>query len=265
MLSKRIRPKFIILYCWRDLNQEERERNWLSGLTSLKYLNISCERLLSQVSVRVLQNLESLHLNWSLLKSFESVNINTKTSLANLKILNLAKSKLDMERADVFAGLVQLAQLNLRSNAIKKIHENSFRGLDNLERLDLSSNMLENPIIRVFSHLKKLKHLNLSNNLLSGYTRTADWTLRSTRLTCFESLSRRIPPEYVWLFAASGLEQLEFMNLQKNRFTRIDSRTFKGLRNLKTLILDDNLIQVIAPNSFLFSSCLEHVSLNRNF
>lgn len=135
---------------------------------------------------------------------------------------------------NTFSGLSNLTFFALIRNEIESIHENAFDGLNKLEELYLQSNVLTTIESTTFSKLESLVWLQLFNNTIS-----------------------HIDPQ-----AFSDIAMLNRLNLQSNK---LDDLSFlKGLGNVTSLDLSDNLIVELEPMTFSAQTKLESLRLISN-
>jgi Leucine-rich repeat (LRR) protein len=140
-----------------------------------------------------------------------------------------------------------------------------------LESLDLSANYGD-PLTQSyfdvsegsFVNMTKLSFLNLSYNNLR---RVSTETFRG-----LENLNRHLGLKNASIYhleegAFESLGRLEFLNLENNPFPRLYNITeamFRGLYNLKVLLLSGCEISFLAPDVFSYLPNLEYLSLHDN-
>ncbi|KAK8571693.1 hypothetical protein V6N12_027768 [Hibiscus sabdariffa] len=209
----------------------------LSGISSLRYLNLADNRLegssnpngfqwLSRLggletldlSYNSLENNIMLHMSGlSSLKTLSlSANhlagrlLNIQDDATELKLAHLEELHLDMKDLDAFSSL---RELNLRGNEFKDfIMHKGCRGLNNLEVLDLSMNAFEGMLPHCLVNLTSLRELYVSDNQFSEN-----------------------------LIPLANLTSLRLLSLSKNNFEIPTSfEPLVNLQNLKFLYADEN-------------------------
>lgn len=158
--------------------------------------------------------------------------------MPNLKYLDLSES--GFERSlNIFKDLNNLEELSFSIRSPD--HLDALKGLkldeiylSNLSRLKLNCGFISLPI-DTFVYLKHLKSLILN-----------DFQIDNLQNGLFSQLFR--------------LEQLTIKGIIK----QLGENVFKGLENLKILILEENKIEEICPNAFTSLKKLEKLNLSRN-
>ncbi|MCP9265037.1 hypothetical protein DINM_020221 [Dirofilaria immitis] len=140
-----------------------------------------------------------------------------------------------------------LEVLNISANYIVNLNSNALRGMPNLLVLDLSNNeiVLKEEDINFLSHTPKLKQL---------YLRRA-FTLLVNRTVQFSLMMR--------MFRKANLQQLNYIDLSYNYFTKLPYNLPCPFPSLRYLDLRQNFFQTINLNS----TCLfkiETIDLSRN-
>ncbi|XP_031272059.1 receptor-like protein EIX1 [Pistacia vera] len=145
--------------------------NWISGLTSLKYLNLGFVKLDSAgtdwlQALNKLSALVELRLHWCKLQVPLSLPFINFTSLS---VLDLSENSFNSEIPEWLFNLTSLSKLYLRWNFFNGPIPGEFANLKLLEVLDLSNNLdLGGEIPSFFGNLSRLKSLDLSANNLNG-------------------------------------------------------------------------------------------------
>lgn len=136
-----------------------------------------------------------------------------------------------------FYGL-RLVKLNMKANALENIPEYAFAGLEeSLAEIDLSENRIKAFPLLSLRKLNRLRSLRLTSNEMS---------------TMFKgNRSIRMP-------------SLQYLFLDLNRFTEIESDAFAMFPNISTLSLFNNGIMQIADNAFDSLVALKSLDLSRN-
>ncbi|XP_010199800.1 CD180 antigen [Colius striatus] len=158
----------------------------LSGLTSLRHLNLSRNRglHLQDVLMKDGANLELLDL------ASTPLHIHTSQgpfqNLQLLQVLNLSSSNVNASIQHLFQGLENLMLLDLSQNNFDleiATKDKLFQQLSNLEVLILSSCELTVIGDQAFHSLKKLRHIDLSQNKLTAFSTDAFSNLKSIYLS----------------------------------------------------------------------------------
>lgn len=182
-----------------------------------------------------LLNFEKLAENFPQMQKLLSINLaqnwlkNVKfPPLESLKTLNLAHNEIKIieENEKPFENLANLEFLSLAGNFMTNMGSHSLDGLENLQKLDLNTNHLE--FLEISSN--SLKILNLNDN-------------KFTNLTKFP-------------------ESLEILTLSRNLLQNLE---FEGLKNLKELRLNANLIKNLPTGVFSPLVKLTKLDLSHNY
>ncbi|XP_008418125.1 leucine-rich repeat-containing protein 32-like [Poecilia reticulata] len=155
----------------------------------------------------------------------------------------------------------RLRRLDLSNNFITQLHAFA---LPCLEELDLSGNQMDLISEAAFGNLARLEHLNLSRNRLSVSLGSNSKALRS--LGGLKSLDISMNglsngAAELLLRNKSSLDQLKMTG---NVLIKLSPSLFGESRSIRSLIIEDNLISEIAPQTFEPLSRLESLNLARN-
>lgn len=151
--------------------------------------------------------------------------------LINIKINGFEVSVIE---SWTFIDLPVLKTLDLSNNRIRKLSGRAFFKIPALETLNVSKNQLQ--MMFKLSALAKLKQLYMSDNQL-------------------KYLSRRV-------FSDTG--GLELIDASNNHLEKIESVTFKDLKQLKELRLGKNRLRIIYQNTFQEQGQLRYLDLSEN-
>jgi len=185
--------------------------------------------------------------------------------------LDLSNNNLQVIKDSAFKSLSgSLLQLDLSSNKLDAtgLQQNCFKGAafnDTLAPfrvidLSLADNQLHTVRADLFAHMTQLTDLNLSNNPLAPIT--TEMSRAISGIVTLQSLSLRSSGlEHLPDDLFSGLHQLLYIDLSGNRFKQVDP-SLKLVPSLETLILDDNLIEVLDENSFSYLHNLRNLSIS---
>ena len=125
---------------------------------------------------------------------------------------------------------------DLSYSQIGQIDSFSFCRYSNLVYLNLSNNLISNIDDIAFYRLKKLEVLDLSNNLLIDFPRDPLLYANSIKYLNVRNNQLKELPEYFGLYSSGSLEVLDLG--QSKNITRISTRAFQNLKNVKYLYLD---------------------------
>ena len=180
--------------------------------------------------------------------------------LANLQTLNLRTNNISLIEVDAFANMTNLVELMLDSNPLAILKDFVFSPLRRLRTLTLSqTNITVNP--KAFVNLTLLSELRISNAGLRTfpefYLHNKAVLPKLERLTLNSNSIDSVRRELL-----RGMDALSNLALKGNRISKIDGNNFAGLRNLKTISLDDNCrLKNVAYNAFN-STSLRQLSLS---
>ncbi|XP_034210779.1 receptor-like protein EIX2 [Prunus dulcis] len=242
--------------------------NWLSHLTSLKYLNLNGVNLGSTGAswlhaVNMVPSLLELHLSSceieNLPLSLRSINF------TSLLILDISKNDIQSTFPSWFFNLTSLRKLDLRYNSVTGPIPSEFTSIKYLEYLDLSGDELEGQIPEFIGNLCRLKILNLNENeffggieeLLNGFSNCSENRLESLDLS-YNRLESELPASLVML------HKLQHLNLGFNNFQGSIPEFIRNLSSLKTLSFSYNLMNGSIPESLGQLSELVHLDLSWN-
>lgn len=139
----------------------------------------------------------------------------------------------------LFQSLQKLTYLEISENQISSISPKTFQPLKNLVTLKLNGNKLGNSpgSLKTIAECINLRELDLQSNLIKG------------------------PLTYSTLPVIRNLESL---NLERNSFSSVVSKTFKDFPKLITLSLRHNQIDVLADDAFAGLNSLQKLDLSYN-
>ncbi|XP_077387983.1 transforming growth factor beta activator LRRC33-like [Festucalex cinctus] len=156
---------------------------------------------------------------------------------------------------------VRLRSLDLSNNVIRRLHT---LDLPYLEQLDLSSNQLELISEGALGDLALLEKLNLSmnalNNNLDGNSKGLQ-SIGGLKNLDISLNSLGYEATKLYLRNKSSLEQLK---MSGNSLTWLTHYLFKESENLRSIIIDDNLISTIDSGTFEPLGKLEDLNLAKN-
>ncbi|XP_071702705.1 receptor-like protein EIX2 [Rutidosis leptorrhynchoides] len=245
-----------------DSSVSIKNTEWLSRLSSLKYLNLSYIDLSESVNLLnnaiVLPSLVELHLVNCYLpnnsaKSFVSTVTNLSYSFAVLDINsnNLPSSTI---YPWLFNFSASLTDINLYDNELLGTIPEAFGTIQNLQTLDLTNNGLEGGIPRSFRNLVNLRELllsgnNLNQDLPSFFDNLFERTLKVMHLSG-NQLSGSLPD-------FTEFTALKELYLVSNQLSGSFPEKFEQKSNLLILDLADNRINGFLPNLSSFASLRE--------
>ncbi|PQQ18899.1 LRR receptor-like serine/threonine-protein kinase GSO2 [Prunus yedoensis var. nudiflora] len=248
--------------------------NWLSHLSSLKYLNLGGVNLSSTgVSwvhdVIMLPSLVELHLSSCKIESLSlsmQSNINFTSSLL---VLDMSYNNFDSFPFSTWLfNLTSLIKLDLSMNSFSGPFPSELASLKSLEYLDLSFLGLTGQIPRAIGNLCKLKTLSLRSNNFDGEGIEEFWRslLNCPNNTMLESVDMSACGLGGKLPASLGmLKSLQYLDLGGNNFWGSIPESIGNLSSLKKLDLSDNHMNGSILESIGHLSSLKTLSLYENY
>jgi Leucine-rich repeat (LRR) protein len=264
------------------------ENNLLKNLTNSKNAEINgivtkldlSDNLIECVdrnAFRNFLNLEEITLARNRFKYFD---INFSSSL---QILKLSENRIQHVNSESLKHLQNLTRLELQYNKIELIKNDTFNSLSRMECLMLYGNLIHTIEDDSFANMKRLQLLFLFSNKLERVHRRMFRSLFSLKgLWLFENDMLEIESE-----SFADLNSLEKLHLYSNKLSRVDNRTLAGLHSLqelwlqinnikridtilspfihlKSIAIDNNDLDTIDPNCFLFNRKLDRIELSSN-
>ncbi|XP_020422154.1 leucine-rich repeat receptor-like protein CLAVATA2 [Prunus persica] len=247
--------------------------NWLSHLSSLKYLNLNRVNLSSTGvpnwlhHVNMLPSLLELHLSGCL---FESLPLSLqKINFTSLSVLDLSYNSFNTSSSPSWLfNLTNLRKLDLSKNSFGGPFPDELASLKSLEYLDLTYLGLKGRIPRVIGNMCKLKFLSLSRNEFYGEKIEEFWGSLSN------CPNNTIALELLDL-SSCGLEgqlpdslgmltSLQHLNLENLFLWGSIPESIGNLSSLKTLDLSSNNMNGSIPESLGKLSELVKLDLSWN-
>ncbi|XP_058782334.1 receptor-like protein EIX1 [Vicia villosa] len=232
---------------WNDFIHMD-NLDWLSPLSSLKYLNLEgidlhkeTNRLQAVGQIPSLLELRLLGCNLKNLKLNPSIEY---LNFSSLITLDLSLNNITSHLPNAFFNLTKdITYLYLSHNNIPGEIPSSLLNLRNLRHLDLSHNQLGGSILNEIGQLPHIETLDLSMNMLSGF----------------------IPP------SLGNLSSLRYLDLSSNNLCgEISKTTFSKLKSLDSLDLGS--LNVVFEFDFdwvppfqLYCLVLSHTNQGPNF
>lgn len=252
---------------------------------SLKHIDFSYNQLVKipQKAFVTQNELIELHLNNNKLS-----NITDKTfhGLKSLTVLNLRNNFLEDLPDKVFSPLIHLKELDLGRNRIQRIDPGTFEGLTVLKVLLLDDNQLMRIPTASFQFLSSLAELRIGLNSFKTLPNSSFVGLNS--LTTLDLTGAEL--EYISIHAFDGLNtnlrnlvltdnrldtiptkqisrltRLEELSIGQNAFLTVPRNAFKGLTNLRTLIISGApKLRTVESGAFTDNLNLESLLLTNN-
>ncbi|KAJ3583211.1 hypothetical protein NHX12_034182 [Muraenolepis orangiensis] len=214
----------------------------LQDLTNLTELDLSQNHFtqVQDMGLGSLEQLVTLYLEENLLEGLEDYSLRNLSSLEELYINH---NHLNSISQHAFTGLTSLLRLHLNSNRLVAIDRRWFESLPSLEILMIG----ENPILgleeRTFQPLARLHSLVLAGMGLQE------------SLSFYDNKLRRVPRD-----ALSMLQNLKFLDLNRNPIARVGPGDFRDLLHLEELSLN-YMDQLVAVEGESFQNLPEMVKL----
>ncbi|KAH9743530.1 LRRNT 2 domain-containing protein [Citrus sinensis] len=232
---------------------------WISGLPSLKYLNLGGADLSKAAaywleSISMLRSLVELHLpncNLPILPiHFPSLNF------TSLQVLDLSNNGFNSTIPHWLFNITRLSSLDLNTNDLQGDIPDGFASLNSLQQLDLSGNsFLGGRLSRNLGKLCNLRTLKLSRNNFSG--EVSDFIDEKLELG-FNQLNGDLPSSLGYL------KNLRYLELWHNSFVGSIPPSIGNLTFLKELYLSSNQMNGKFPENFGQLSAVEVLDLSEN-
>ncbi|EXC07674.1 LRR receptor-like serine/threonine-protein kinase GSO1 [Morus notabilis] len=227
-----------------DFLSEESDLNWLSGLSSLKYLDLGG------------WNLSKAATNW-----FQTVNMLPQLLELHLSGCDLSNVPFTLP----FINFTSLSVLDLSNNGFKTKIPHWLFNLRSLTHLDLNSNNFQGALPEAIANLASLLKLDLSENNIGGQlprNMGKLCTLRSLKLFGNQFIGEIT--DFTNNFSRCSNNSMETLDLGYNGFTGNLPDSLGFFESLKYLQLWQNSFQGLIPESIGNLSSIEELCLSYN-
>lgn len=191
---------------------------------------------------------------------FKSLNKEVLKPLTSMEYVYFIGNNIGDIEANTFSEFTQIKELLFTQNTINRIDWTA--ELKTVDLFIFEDNIITNNAILTSLVVKKLgnvKGLHLGNNDM----KKLDWMqgnfARLIVLNVPNNRIRTLPSDF-----SSRMKLLQYLDLQDNLFTSIDSTMFKGFYNLIDLRLANNNISTIGDSAFADLSNLIYLTLRNN-
>uniref|UniRef100_A0AAG5DQI8 TIR domain-containing protein n=1 Tax=Anopheles atroparvus TaxID=41427 RepID=A0AAG5DQI8_ANOAO len=224
------------------------------NLTHLHDLSLNDNRLEEiPMGMKSLKFLQSLDLGKN---QIAEINNSSFEGLEELMGLRLVDNQISEISRDTFFALSTIHVLNLASNRIRHIDQSAFSSNPTLRAIRLDNNELED-VSGVFTSLSSLVYLNISDNNIgwfdySHYPHSLEWL--DIHKNNISELGNRydVGPWFL----------LKMLDVSHNRVRQINASSFP--RNIETILMNNNAIEQIAPETFTGKANIVKVVLYGN-
>ncbi|CAG9822796.1 unnamed protein product [Phaedon cochleariae] len=180
--------------------------------------------------------------------SFEGLDLLYGLRLVDNHIVNISR--------DAFSTLPSLQVLNLASNKIKYVEQSAFSSNPTLKAIRLDANELTD-ISGVFTNLKTLIWLNVSSNKLLWF----DYSHLPVSLEWLDMHDNQVT-ELANYYDVRNTLKIKMLDVSYNLITEIKENSVPD--SVDTLLLNNNKISVVHPNTFHNKKDLKEVVLYGN-
>ncbi|TYI70958.1 hypothetical protein E1A91_D08G260200v1 [Gossypium mustelinum] len=269
---------------------EAKNLQWLSGFSSLEFLDLSQVDLSKAIDwlqvTSKLPSLKELHLSACSLDNDPS---STMVNYSSLSVLDLSNNYLTPSVPVWIFSLHSLVSIDLSGNAFEGVIPSSFQSISSLKSLDLSTNSFNSSLPVWLFSLNHLEFLSLSSNLLQGKIpdsignlssiKTLDLSanqLEGTLPVSLENLSnlRKLDfsnnklhqdiSETLKILFICCSDKLESLNLANNNLSGHLTDQLGHFKSLSYLILSQNSISGLIPVSLGNLSSLQYIDVSDN-
>ncbi|KAJ8926647.1 hypothetical protein NQ314_020968 [Rhamnusium bicolor] len=222
--------------------------------SSLQDLNLN-GNLLNTVplALKDMRLMRTVDLGENLITSLEEPGFR---GMSNLYGLRLIGNRLQNISKRVFSDLPALQILNLARNKIQKVEHGSFQASPNLQAIRLDANSLTD-VNGLFAEIPSLLWLNVSDNQIEWF----DYALIPQGLQWLDMHKnnvRELGNHYNLDFEL----RLQTLDASFNKLTKINAAAVPS--SIELLFLNDNLISIVEPHTFIKKTNLTRVDLYAN-
>ncbi|XP_066253458.1 toll-like receptor 6 [Euwallacea similis] len=222
--------------------------------SSLQDLNLNSNQLKAvPLALKDMRLLRTVDLGENLITYLEEPGFRGLVNLYGLRILG---NRVQNVSKRAFADLPALQILNLAKNKIQRIEHGSFSNSPNLQAIRLDSNQLTD-VNGLFADIQSLLWLNVSDNQLEWF----DYALIPQGLQWLD-LHKNNVRELGNRYNLDYELRLEQLDASFNKISKINAGSVPS--SIELLFLNDNLISIVEPHTFIKKINLTRVDLYAN-
>ena len=188
----------------------------------------------------------------------------------SLKVIKLNNNMIKVLKKKVVANLQFLRHLDLHNNRIDKLSGGLFSRAVDLSYLDFSYNKIKKIATRAFENNRMLTELYLNNNQITNINKQVFKNLENLEILdlSYNSIGQGIPDSKndpdIHRESFRNLKGVKKLLLNNNEIRTISPLQFKGLKNLELINLDHNQIATLPKDAFDNSHSLKYVFARYN-
>jgi len=227
-----------------------------------------------------LKNLEVLNLNRNLIETVPESAFNGMEKLLKLRLKGNKICKLPSKALNEIKGSLEL--LDLGANCFTSVPVSNLRSSVFLKHLDLSGNQIGAVKDYDFVNLPDLKEVRLNENRISQISVRSFWSVPMlTHFSIKQNELTEIDPVLLQNFqllnvidlsenrlqkipSLKNMAELKTVHLNGNKISQIDALTFSDNPKLTTILLQNNNIGLISPDSFRSLDAVTSLNLGDN-
>lgn len=238
----------------------------LHHLLKLQYLDMSGNHIerISPESLTTFHYLKHLNLNHNNIKHIDP-NLVSGIYNPNLIQLKLAFNKLSTLRFHTFKDLQNLIYLQLNDNLIRRIEKSAFFNLDSLISIELEGNTIEQIDDEAFQNLPNIQYISLSYNRLTTLNLEAFdqvGRLSTLKIDVDHNEIQNLTSNFTSSHSSSNIKSI---NLSHNNISYLESNYFDPIRLSITLLdLSHNCLSNLTNFAFVDMTHLQTLILSNN-
>lgn len=222
--------------------------------SSLQDLNLNSNQLKAvPLALKDMRLLRTVDLGENLITYLEEPGFRGLVSLYGLRMLG---NRIQNVSKRAFADLPALQILNLAKNKIQRVEHGSFSNSPNLQAIRLDSNQLTE-VNGLFADISSLLWLNVSDNQLEWF----DYALIPEGLQWLDLHKNNIR-ELGNRYNLDYELKLEQLDASFNKISKISASSVPS--GIQLLFMNDNLISIVEPHTFIKKTNLSRVDLYAN-
>ncbi|CAG9784598.1 unnamed protein product [Diatraea saccharalis] len=252
----------------RGLEQLYLQRNQITSLPvppspdldlpSLRTLDISSNGIqkIPHGCMKTLHNLRRLYMRRNGLRQIE---LSTLSDLQRLEILDLSDNQILTINPKSFSKLSRLKKMNLHGNSIDNFDFIVIQENPALAMLDFSKNRLKSISPNMVKKAMDVEIFNISSNSLNELPPTLNMLPKLKILDASFNNIKRFDGNII-----NNVQTLKEMKMPNNKIVELRAGSFKDIRDLEAVDLENNQIEIVHPKAIVNLPNLSAIYLSRN-